>query len=399
MVTFDEALHIVLDAAQTKEALPDEKCEVVSLEDVCGRILQQTVVADRDMPPFDKSAMDGYACLYSDIVAEIPMRLLETIPAGSVALHEIASGVCSKIMTGAALPLGADYVLMIEDAKEKDGFVIPMGEPKRKSNISHQGEDLTAGTEVFAPGCIIQPQHVAVLAAVGCTKIRVAKRVRVGIISTGDELTEPWDAPERVHIRNSNGWQLLAQSKEAGALATYYGIARDCEESFAPLLSKALEENDVVVVSGGVSMGDFDIVPETARNLGIDILFDRVAVQPGKPTTFGVGPNGFFFGLPGNPVSSFIQFELMVKPFLMRLMGAHYVPVSFRLPLAHPYARKQAERMAHLPATIDPSGSCLLLNYHGSGHINSLQQANCLARIPLGVTFVATGEPVEIILL
>jgi molybdopterin molybdotransferase len=399
MITFENALQIILDATRAKRGVPDEKCEYISLEEACGRILQQAVTADRDMPPFDKSAMDGYACLYSDMVAETPLRLLETIPAGSVAKYAVTTGTCSKIMTGAALPLWADYVLMVEETWEENGFIYYTSNPKRKANICYKGEDLNAGMTVLHPGCLIQPQHIAVLAAVGCTKIRVAKRVRVGIISTGDELTEPWESPETVQIRNSNGWQLLAQSKQAGALATYYGIAKDSADLFAPLLSTAIKESDVVIVSGGVSMGDFDIVPETAQRLGIDILFDRVAVQPGKPTTFGVGPDGFFFGLPGNPVSSFIQFELMVKPLLMQLMGAHYTPLSLRLPLAHPYHRKQAERMAHLPAKIDPSGSCLLLNYHGSGHINSLEQAQGLVRIPIGVTSAIAGEPVEIILL
>jgi len=146
-------------------------------------------------------------------------------------------------------------------------------------------------------------------------------------------------------------------------------------------------------------MGDFDIVPQTAQSLGINILFDRVAVQPGKPTTFGTGAECFFFGLPGNPVSSFIQFELMVRPFLMRRMGAQFIPVSLRLPLSHPFTRKQAERMAHLPAVINPLGSCTLIDYHGSGHITALDRAQAIVRIPVGVTSVSAGEQVEVILL
>jgi molybdopterin molybdotransferase len=146
-------------------------------------------------------------------------------------------------------------------------------------------------------------------------------------------------------------------------------------------------------------MGDFDVVPETVKGMGVSILFDRVAVQPGKPTTFGVGKEGFFFGLPGNPVSTFIQFELMVKPFLMKLMGASYAPLSFLLPLSHPYSRKHTGRMAHLPATIDASGSCSLVDYHGSAHITALNFAQCIVRIPVGVSSVARGEMVEVIML
>jgi len=397
MTSFEQALKIVLDAGQMNTS--KAACEQVALEDACGRILRQAVMADRDMPPFDKSAVDGYACLFADLERGLPMQLLEIVAAGTMPVHKIEAGCCTKVMTGAVVPQGTEYVLMVEETMEEQGIVRCTAKPGPKTNICHQGEDLTMGAEVLAAGTIIQPQHIALLAAMGHAKVQVAPKIKIGIISTGDELVEPWESPQIAQIRNSNSWQLMAQCKAAGASATYYGIAKDNADSFAPILAAAIKENEVVIVSGGVSIGDFDIVPETARSLGIDMLFDRVAVQPGKPTTFGLGADCFFFGLPGNPVSSFIQFELMVKPFLMKRMGAQYSSVSLWLPMAHDFTRKQAGRMAHLPATINPSGSCCLIDYHGSGHINALDRAQCIVRIPVGLTSVSAGEYVEVILL
>ena len=404
MISFEQALHTVLDAADSATLFPEVPCERTSLAECCGRVLQQEVYADRDTPPFNKSAVDGYACIFADLEQEHTMRLLEVIPAGREPKHSVKQGCCSKVMTGAMVPQGAECVLMVEDSFEENGAVRSIGAGAgklgRKTNICLKGEDLAAQTLLLSSGTLLKSQHIAMLAAYGYTELCVSVRPKVGIISTGDELVEPDVVPSSVQIRNSNGWQLLSQSKEAGALATYYGIAQDHPNSLAPLLAISMKENNVVILSGGVSMGDFDIVPDTARRLGINILFDRVAVQPGKPTTFGVGKGCYFFGLPGNPVSSFVQFELMVKPFIMKFMGAQCAPVSLRLPLSRPYTRKQSNRMAHLPASIDPSGcSCSLIDYHGSGHITALDRAQCLVRIPVGVTSVAAGESVEIILL
>ena len=398
MIPFEQALETVLKAAPFQTPLPDDVCEVVPLVEGSGRILQQTVAADRDMPPFDKSAVDGYACKRADLEQGIPMRLLEVIPAGTAPRYSVTQGCCSKVMTGAMVPQGTECVAMVEEAWEEGNTVCCAVRQGGKTNICLKGEDLSVGAPILHPGCVIQPQHIAMLSAVGCTEIRVAQKVEVGILSTGDELTEPWESPSNVQIRNSNAFQLMAQALRMGAKATYYGIAKDHVDSFTPLLAAALKERKVVIVSGGVSMGDFDIVPQVAQRLGLHILFDRVAVQPGKPTTFGVGTDSFFFGLPGNPVSSFVQFELMVKPFLMRMMGAKYAPLSLRLPLAHPFKRKQADRMAHLPMEIDESGRCRLLHYHGSGHIGALSRAQGVARINLGVSELSENEIIESIL-
>ncbi|MCL2738936.1 MAG: molybdopterin molybdotransferase MoeA [Bacteroidales bacterium] len=406
MITFEQALQVVLDAVGKKADLPKERCEYVSLEDSCGRVLQQVVKTDRDTPPFHKSAMDGYACTYADLEQGRPMRLLEVVPAGTTPKYQITGGCCSKVMTGAMVPQGAEYVLMVEDAIVEDNTVCTAPHCRiapHKTNICLRGEDVQAGVPLLNLGAFLKPQHIAMLAAYGYTELCVAIKPKVGIISTGDELVEPSVTPSDVQIRNSNGWQLLAQVSRAGASPSYYGIVQDKAQALRAALMQALKENAVVVLSGGVSMGDFDMVPEVLKSLGVNILFDRVAVQPGKPTLFGVWNNGgdsrYLFGLPGNPVSSFIQFELMVRPLLMSLMGAFPQAITLRLPLSHPYRRKSAERMAHLPMEIDESGRCNLLNYNGSGHITALNTAHGMARIPLGVLELQEDAAVEVILL
>jgi len=309
-------------------------------------------------------------------------------------------------MTGAMVPQGAEYVLMVEDAILENDTVRTAPHCRvapHKTNICLKGEDVQAGVPLLTPGAFLKPQHIAMLATCGYTNLCVALKPKVGVISTGDELVEPSAIPSEVQIRNSNGWQLLAQATRAGAHPSYYGIVRDRADDLRTTLIEALIQNNVIVLSGGVSMGDFDMVPEALKSLDVTILFDRVAVQPGKPTLFGVwkeqGDSRYLFGLPGNPVSSFVQFELMVRPLLMLLMGSSPQTTTFRLPLSRPYRRKNAERMAHVPMEIDESGRCNLLNYNGSGHITALHSAQGAARIPLGVLELPENAPVEIILL
>lgn len=406
MIKFEQALKIVLDAAEDMADRSELLCEEVSLKDACGRVLCQVVVSERDMPPFNKSAVDGYACRYADLENRGAMSLLEVIPAGKSPEFKVVDGYCSKIMTGAMVPEGAESILMVEDALVEGGEIRPAPDYKfsrNKTNICLQGEDILLGTTVLQPGTLLKPQHIATLAAMGCADVCVASKPKVAIISTGDELVDLSVEPNSVQIRDSNGWQLLAQASRAGANPSYLGIVKDQCEVLKSLLERALAENTLIILTGGVSMGDFDMVPDVLRSLGVEILFDRVAVQPGKPTTFGVveyeGASRFIFGLPGNPVSSFIQFELMVRPLLMKLMGSIHQSVTINMPISHEYRRKRSERMAHVPMEIDESGRCKMLHYNGSGHIEALNSAWGVARIPLGVSQLQENDMVEVILL
>ncbi|MDZ7634528.1 MAG: gephyrin-like molybdotransferase Glp [Bacteroidales bacterium] len=388
MITFEEAYRIVTEAAFRTGK------EEVKISDAAGRALAQPVKSDMDMPPWNKSAVDGYACRHEDLGREL--TVLETVPAGVMPAKTIAPGTCSRIMTGAALPAGADYVFMLEHSQEKEGGrVIFTGRPGN-DNIAKAAEDCYSGQTVLKAGRYIKPQDIAVMAMVGAMVVTVSCRARVGVISTGDELVEPDSTPSGAQIRNSNASQLMAQVTRAGAIGKYYGIARDEEASIEKLLRKAVEENDVVLISGGVSFGDYDLVPKVMRTLGLTIHFDQVAMQPGKPLTFCTGEKKAVFGLPGNPVSTFVQFEVMVRPFLDKMTGVAAEEARMLMPLAADYSRKRAERLAWIPFTVTPGGEALPVEYHGSGHITALTGAWGLITIPRGQSWIQKGEMVSV---
>ncbi len=368
--------------------------EAIPLHNASGRVLSQDVVSDMDMPPFNKSAVDGYACRMSDIAN--PLQLIETIAAGCVPLKSLSANQCSKIMTGAMLPQGADCVLMVEDTIIDEHNNIRFQKPSSYHNICFQAEDVKLGTQVLSAGTLIRPEHIAVLASVGCSQPFVAIKPKVGIISTGDELVEPFHTPSPAQIRNSNSWQLMAQALQMNVEATYYGIAQDTEESTLQKIAKALATNDIVLLTGGVSMGDYDVVPDMMIKSGLQILFRSIAIQPGKPTVFATKDNKFCFGLPGNPVSSYVLFEILVKPLLYQLMGHLHAPLIFKMPFAHNYNRRRNDRLAFVPITFNPDGTISTINYHGSAHIHSITLAQGFAYIPIGTTSVQKGELVDV---
>ena len=388
MITFEEAYRIVTESSFRLGK------EVVGLAEASGRALTIAVRSDMDMPPWNKSAVDGYACRHADLGHEL--TVIETIAAGAMPEKEVTPGTCARIMTGAAVPVGADYVFMLENSEElSDGRVRYTGKPGN-DNIAKAGEDIMKEQTVLRPGRYIKPQDVAVLAAVGATQVTVSCRARVGVISTGNELVEPDRVPAGAQIRNSNSSQLMAQIARAGAIGKYYGIARDEEGSITALMKKALEENDVILISGGVSFGDFDLVPQVMHSLGLKVHFDQVAMQPGKPLTFCTGEKKAVFGLPGNPVSTFVQFEVMVRAFLDRMAGVtEHAPV-LQMPIAADYSRKRAERLSWIPCTITAAGEAMPVEYHGSAHITAFTGAWGVITIPRGQSWIQKGEMVSV---
>jgi molybdopterin molybdotransferase len=388
MITFEEAYRIV-----TESSFRVGK-ETVGLAEAAGRALVVPVKSDMDMPPWNKSAVDGYACGHADLGHEL--TVIETIAAGAMPEKTVTPGTCSRIMTGAAVPAGADYVFMLENSEElPDGRVRFTGRPGN-DNIAKAGEDIMNDQIVLRSGHYIKPQDIAVLAAVGATQVTVSCRAHVGVISTGNELVEPDRLPEGAQIRNSNSSQLMAQIARAGAVGKYYGIARDEEASIADLMKKGLEENDVLLISGGVSFGDFDLVPRVMRSLGLTIHFDQVAMQPGKPLTFCTGDKKAVFGLPGNPVSTFVQFEVMVRAFVDRTAGVtEHAPV-LQMPIAADYSRKRAERLSWIPCTVTKAGEAMPVEYHGSAHITAFTGAWGVITIPRGQSWIQKGEMVSV---
>jgi molybdopterin molybdotransferase len=389
MIPFEQACEVVMERSRT---LP---VETVTLEQALCRVLAEDAVSDVDMPPFDKSAMDGYACRRQDLGNAL--KVVETIPAGCVPTRRIGANECAKIMTGAPAPQGADCVIMVEYTESAGDGAVRFTGKETRANICARGEDVRTGDVVLRRGVRLGPEHLAVLATVGCAEPKVYARARVGVIATGDELVEHGKHPSEAQIRNSNSPQLCAQVLAAGAIPKYYGIARDTERDTALLLRRALDENDVVLLSGGVSAGDYDVVPGVMRELGVEILFDSVAIKPGKPSTFGVTASGYCFGLPGNPVSTYILFEVLVRPFLRRLMGeAEPRTVTYPLRLAEPLSRKGGERAAWIPVRITPEGEVAACEFHGSAHIHALCMADGLIMMPPGVTTLAKGAEVHV---
>jgi len=388
MISFDKAAEIMMKAARPLGT------ETVDLTGALFRILAEDVRADRDMPPFDKSAMDGYACRREDLRNNL--QVVEEIPAGAVPQKPIGRNECSRIMTGAQVPEGADCVIMVEDTKNPTGQTVRFVGQDTANHICHLGEDLKKGDIVLKKGTRIKPQHIAVLATVGEDRPRVALRPRVGIIATGDELVEPNLKPEPTQIRNSNSYQIFSQLKAMGALPRYHGIARDTKASLVEMIKSARGESDVLLLSGGVSMGDYDLVPGVLSENGFDILFHKVGIKPGRPTLFGVSDQAFCFGLPGNPVSTFVTFELFVKPFLFKMMGHEFKPLMASLQLGETITRAKAERRSWLPVVRTKDGRIIPMEYHGSAHLTALCGAEGLLSIPEGVKEIKQGEWIDV---
>ena len=388
MIPFDEAV------ARTMQAVRPMAAQRVALRESLHRILAEDVVSDVDMPPFDKSAMDGYACRREDLGEEL--SIVETIPAGQAPAKAVAAGQCAKIMTGAMVPAGADCVVMVEHTANPTPETMRFTGEDTKDNICIKAEDVRAGDVVLRTGERITPARIATLAAVGCARPLVSRPVRAGIIATGDEIVEPGDPLGPTQIRNSNGHQLVAQVERMGAEPCYYGIARDTEDSIDAILQEASADSDVVLLTGGVSMGEFDLVPGVLRRNGFRILFEKVATKPGKPTVFGTSDGAFCFGLPGNPVSTFVIFEVLVKPFLFKMMGHDYRPWDVRGRLTEAVTRKKTKRLSWIPVALTEAGGVRPLRYHGSGHIHALSFADGLISIPVGVAELPAGAEVEV---
>ncbi len=387
MILLEDALNIIL----TREI--EKSAEQVDWTDSMNRILAEDIISDIEMPPFNKSAMDGYACRREDLHYELDE--IESIQAGKSPTKKIGKNQCAKIMTGSMMPEGADCVIMVEDTFKTDSNKIKFTGDSTKDNYVPAGEDARIGDVMLNKGKIIKPQDIALMSAVGCTEPMVSKKVRVGILSTGDELVEPYEKPGISQIRNSNAFQLIAQIKRTGGLPSYYGIVEDDPYKSEMLIKKVLVENEVTILTGGVSMGDYDFIPDILKKIGIKIHFQTIAVQPGKPTVFGTLKDKIVFGLPGNPVSSFNIFELVVRPLLYKMMGHEYQPVMIKLPIGKRYIRRRSNRKSFLPVKIKDD-QVIPLEYHGSAHIHALTEAMGLIEIPIGVTTLNEGTIVNV---
>ncbi|MBM4031655.1 MAG: molybdopterin molybdotransferase MoeA [Planctomycetes bacterium] len=398
MVSFHDALRSVL------ECVPRLGPTRVPLPDAVGLVLAEDVASDVDMPPFDKSAMDGFAVVASDL-ARVPrtLRVVEEVPAGAVPKHPVGPGECARIMTGAPVPEGADAVVRIEDTEpgRSPGKVVIRKEAAKDANICFKAEDVARGDVVLPAGHLIGILDVPTLAACGCVRVPAFRRPEVALLSTGNEVVPVHRVPKGGQIRDANAPYLAARLRRLGIRPDLLGIAPDKPDRLKVFLSRGLNA-DVLLVSGGVSMGDYDLVPGILRELGVEVLFDSVAMQPGRPTLFGRCRNSFVFGLPGNPVSVLIAAELLALPALKKMMGyGEPSAPRHRARLLEP-VRHRPGRLAHLPGVLAEwadGWEVRPLPYHGSAHVHALCQANCLIALPADATAIEPPATVEVVML
>ena len=319
MIEVSEALEIILSKIHFKGI------EKVPIDQALGRVLCEDIIARRPNPPLDNSAMDGYALIASDIqsaTSESPVELIisDEIAAGSLGSIDVKPGHASRIMTGAPIPSGADAVLMQEDTEKKGDRILVNDKADVGENIRLAGEDVESGEVVISKGCVIEPAHIGMMAVVGRSQVYVSQRPSVAIISTGDEIKDLDETPTGSCIYNSNGYMLAAQIRSAGGVPVYLGIAPDIEKDLLEKFETAIK-CDIVVSSGGVSVGDYDLVKASLKKLGHEMAFWKVAMKPGKPLAFGEISGKPIFGLPGNPVSSFVSFEQFARPAIKKILG------------------------------------------------------------------------------
>lgn len=387
MIDPKKALKIILAQA---EPFGLEKVATVQALDC---ILAENIHSDINIPPFNRAAMDGFAVSSKD--PSQVLKIIEDIPAGKVPQKRIKPGQCARIMTGALLPKGADKVVKVENTEPLGADCIQITALERKSHVARAGEDVRKGRLVLKKGTRLRPQEVAMLATVGRTKVTIYRRPQVAVISTGSELVEPQQKPKPGQIRNSNSSMLLAQLKKRGIEGRYLGIAKDRFAATRRLISKGLAEADVLLLSGGVSVGDYDFVRDVLQNCGVKILFDRVAIQPGKPTVFGTKGKKLVFGLPGNPVSVLIVFKLFVGPALDRAVGRKDQDKFFPARLLEEFQRREAGRELYYPVKIKIGGA-LPLEYHGSAHMQAFTQADGIMKIKKGVKHIRKGAVIDV---
>ena len=378
MISFEQAREIITHATHVLDT------ETVPLQASLNRVLAQDILCDMNLPPFDKSAMDGFACRRSDLGQEL--LIIEEIPAGYFPQKKVGPGECARIMTGAPVPSGADVVIMVEDTKPSGQNRIRFTGSRTSTNISPKGEDMKMGDLVLQRGALITPAQMGTLcAAHGKPEVTVYRRPKVSLMATGDELVEPWQKPPAAGIRNTNSYQLSAQLQSLGVEVTYHGIVADRHEDLLAAVRKGGEKCDLLLLTGGVSVGVYDFVTGALEEAGYRLLFKSVNMQPGKPTIFGTGERGFCCGMPGNPVSAFVVFELLLKPFLYGLMGHAYKPREIPAELECDYFSKKPERQTTIPVVFTGPGKVASLDYHGSAHIHAIARADALLVIPAGV--------------
>jgi molybdopterin molybdotransferase len=397
MLSYEDARQLVIRHA--KNHAGHRPTLSLPVSDALGFVLAQEVRTDREYPPFDRSTRDGYAVRASEATQRASLRCAGEIKAGDTVSLPLEPGTCIQIMTGAAVPAGADAVVMIEFTSRTQDTVTFDRPTQSGQNIVPRGSEARAGDLALSPGLRLGFAELAVAAQVGAVTLRCHKKPRVAILSTGDEVVPINETPGPFHIRNSNTVSLAAQIRLAGGEPVPLENALDRVDDLSAKIEQGIRE-DVLVLSGGVSMGKYDLVESVLKGLGAEFFFDAVAIRPGKPAVFGRCRDALVFGLPGNPVSTMVTFQLFVIPALDILSGTEARPLPL-LEASLAEALKEKPGLTHfLPARLDwPSSAPQVraLRWQGSGDISTLTRANCFLVVPAERPDIPAGERVSVL--
>jgi len=373
--------------------LPTEK--IASL-DAAGRVLAEEITADRDYPPFRRSARDGFAVRAADVPGEL--HIIGEVRAGEVFRGSVCAGDAVEIMTGAPLPEGADAVVMLEHTERSGDRVKVPRSLQPGENFNARGAEAKQGNIVLPAGCRLDFAKIAALAMVGRECASVYRRPSVAILPTGDEIVEAGQQPEPFQIRNSNAWSMSVQVARAGGDPHILPIARDNYESTRGLVEQGLT-HDLLLLSGGVSAGKYDIVERVLADVGAKFFFDRVLLQPGQPLVFGTARGKFFFGLPGNPASTMVTFEVFARAAVELLGGANESPLPLLQAKLSKEVRHKTGLTRFLPARLSPDGSTVAPEpWQGSGDVYSLARANAFLVIDPDRESWAAGDMIRVLL-
>ena len=395
MISFEDARRRIL------EKVAPVGVERVLLVEAAGRVMAADFVAPWDMPRWDNSAMDGFAVRSCDCSPGVTLKVTDYIPAGASSDDAVTAGCAARIMTGAPIPPGADAVVPFEETEEADGTVKLLQQVKARDHVRFKGEDVAAGEPVVMKGTLIGPPQVSLLASFAGVMVPVYRKVRVAIVSTGDELVEVGTEPKVSQIVNSNTLALAAAVKLCGGEPVIMGIARDNKESHLALLSEGLNA-DVLITSAGVSAGDRDLVRETLAELGVVEEFWKIGIKPGGPTAFGLKGNIPVFSLPGNPVSTMITFEEFARPALLKMMGHGKVfRRSVRGVLQYDLTKKPGKVNFHRVHVELVEGRYLAMTSgdQNTGILKTMLNSNALAILPAERSSFKAGEEVDLHLL
>ena len=396
MIPINEAIQIVLQQTASLES------EDVPLPQVLNRILAEDIVADTDLPPFDRAQMDGYAVRAAD-VAKVPasLKIVGESAAGAGWHHEMKAGEAVRIMTGAPVPVGADAVQQVELTREMDSQVEILQRVERGRSIVARASEIKSGETVLRAGERINAAMIATLASFGYAQVTVARRPRVAVMATGSELVDVNQKPGRDQIRDSNNYTIEAYASKSNAIVERLPLAGDDTEELQRNIRAAAELSDVLITSGGVSMGIYDFTKAALKELGAEIFFERVALRPGKPTVFARLGNCLVFGLPGNPVSVAVTFSLFARTALLAMQGATDTMLMEQPAVLARDIKGSLDRESYLPAVLrtDEKGIALAepLKWGGSSDFVSFAKASVLVNISAGAGKTTAGSVVRVV--